>query len=631
MRAIVDEHKMDKGAITEKTIDFMIETLQTKRNLTHEELCYLKELIQRAVDFDIDTLVFASAEPHTQNNSTLLQDVFNVHRWFLFNDYHFEKYSKDHCRRDVMSTCCQQYLPELNKSDIQLNESFNFHHSYLIFDDIFQIFDLVFDVSRFVDNVFTNKKHDRGKKLQIDLIIIPNAVKCIYGDQIVFEHGTGTVEEYLAEKDIFDYSRKTIKTEKILEDLQYLHNCNGMEMNKLMIVIDRRKFKNKKTILYMVPCNISDEFYKMKRNYFLGFEFIINTIHGGNNMVKAYLRYGVNEKIRFYPEFLTSLIPKIFAKPEDMSEADYLLKLYSSQFKHGWCVDLNDEIFNKVYKIITGFDHRSVNYNRAIVHRDVNDHIILFLDLLDTELQTNENLDPNDVDVLYQFLYSNEYDSASMIDDIIETELEQSNIGNYFTDHNLSGDLMTTIRQFIRKFTHCPSNEEKQTCKVENILDLYNHVAPIIHSLSADTQAHEIDLNKATESFDHLVSIHFSTKEIYKHIITYIVGDCKNVNCEILNQHVMRKREHSNIISKNDDSDSISEIRNATVNSLHSYIMHDTNELYRLEQSNSSSHFVSTENNDDPAPIPNAAPLPGGTPPAPAQLVLAPLPGSKAP
>eukprot|EP01084_Bolivina_argentea_P289883 497852_1 len=36
---------------------------------------------------------------------------------------------------------------------------------------------------------------------------------------------------------------------------------------------------------------------------------------------------------------------------------------------------------------------------------------------------------------------------------------------------------------------------------------------------------------------------------------------------------------------------------------MHSYILHDTNELYRLQQPNASSHCVSTENDGDPIPI----------------------------
>eukprot|EP01083_Nonionella_stella_P028235 77753_1 len=43
-------------------------------------------------------------------------------------------------------------------------------------------------------------------------------------------------------------------------------------------------------------------------------------------------------------------------------------KLYQDWYKHGFAVDLDDMVFNKYYKMITHFEHVSVNYNRNIVN-----------------------------------------------------------------------------------------------------------------------------------------------------------------------------------------------------------------------------------------------------------------------
>eukprot|EP01083_Nonionella_stella_P064207 167150_1 len=45
-------------------------------------------------------------------------------------------------------------------------------------------------------------------------------------------------------------------------------------------------------------------------------------------------------------------------------------KLYEDSYKHGFAVDLNDSMFDKYYKIVTKFDHISVNCNRNVVNNE---------------------------------------------------------------------------------------------------------------------------------------------------------------------------------------------------------------------------------------------------------------------
>ena len=42
-------------------------------------------------------------------------------------------------------------------------------------------------------------------------------------------------------------------------------------------------------------------------------------------------------------------------------------RLYSEGYRHGFCVGLNDKIFNTFYKQCTGTTHIHVNYNRDYV------------------------------------------------------------------------------------------------------------------------------------------------------------------------------------------------------------------------------------------------------------------------
>lgn len=72
------------------------------------------------------------------------------------------------------------------------------------------------------------------------------------------------------------------------------------------------------------------------------------------------------DELIFYPEYLTIFILSLFRKSPNISEKYRIRKLYKSSFKHGWSVDLHEEIFNKYYKSITEYDHMSVNYNPNI-------------------------------------------------------------------------------------------------------------------------------------------------------------------------------------------------------------------------------------------------------------------------
>ena len=65
---------------------------------------------------------------------------------------------------------------------------------------------------------------------------------------------------------------------------------------------------------------------------------------------------------------LSSFIPKLFIKPLDVKQYKLLQQIYDHSFKHGWSVDVNENIFDMYYKIITGYHHISNNYNRNIIH-----------------------------------------------------------------------------------------------------------------------------------------------------------------------------------------------------------------------------------------------------------------------
>ena len=84
-------------------------------------------------------------------------------------------------------------------------------------------------------------------------------------------------------------------------------------------------------------------------------------------IVKSYLLYGIQSRLRFYPECLVSIVPRLFCKLDKISSYQFMKMLYNNEYKHGFCTDLNDPVFNKYYKMITWFTHVSVNYNRKVL------------------------------------------------------------------------------------------------------------------------------------------------------------------------------------------------------------------------------------------------------------------------
>ena len=140
----------------------------------------------------------------------------------------------------------------------------------------------------------------------------------------------------------------------------------------MLIIVDRRN-NNNNDKMYILYQNDITQFTELYNNYILGMKFIISS----TKSVKCYLYYGINEEIRFYPEYLTGLITRFFRRNNKLlNDAQYIKKIYGHNFKYALRVNLKDKIFEKYYKIITKYDHITVNYNRDIVDVDSNNDII---------------------------------------------------------------------------------------------------------------------------------------------------------------------------------------------------------------------------------------------------------------
>eukprot|EP01084_Bolivina_argentea_P032986 61037_1 len=494
-----------------KSVNDILNTLQNKTRIDANECEYIRNLIQRAMNFyyprkvhqnynntneaDInDTSALSNDNITQQVNITTLCDIYNVHNCWLFMNCNFHHY-KEHENSKIVK--------------------FNLYPAYIIDDDMYAIFNyfnaasyLVYKIRQMKDN-FTLK-----------ITIIPNKVVSIYDENMmwVFEE---TMENL---NPVYSIAKSG--------DMLYIKNVlekkvnNSQTTNNILIVVDRRD--NTCDNIFIIDKNINT-FDALDKNYCISLLF---TINNEDNIVHCHLIYGSQEKskLRFYPEIITRIMPRIFRRHDNCENMD---KLYHDSYKHGFAVDLHDPIFNKFYKMITKYEHVSVNYNRNVINEK------------DTEKKQG----------LEQYSYK----------DI----------------------------------------EQQQKCELNEKLEIDDcpYITFIIHSLNLlkniDINSQMVDwkqfnLPRLIKCYDHIISVHsFCLKSeerlrLQNHI-RLMVGNCTfNTNCAFMKKHATRKREGKPKLNMNMNADThmntCQEILTACLISLHCYLLHDGNKLYRLER-----------------------------------------------
>eukprot|EP01084_Bolivina_argentea_P180475 311799_1 len=310
---------------------------------------------------------------------------------------------------------------------------------------------------------------------------------------------------------------------------------------------------------------------------------------------------------------------RMFIKPSDISEAELLYKMYAHKYKHGWKLDLTDDVFNKYYKIITGYTHISMNIDRHFLNDPFSSikEILFFRDLLKYEMGSR-NIKNTITNKIYELFNDEEYDSESIIDDITyeTTEMQiQSNLKNYFMSNNQETEF-NTMRYIVEKYTSPPKRlEYHETCTITNVFDVYecdetNYLLEALKTFRDDE--FDVDMNKYNISdllgaYDHIISVHSfckdETNENKLELIQYVIdeiGYCVCNDCPVLQRHRMRARERDdtqNVLHNNDDS--LKEIATATLNAIHCYLLHKKNHLFRLEKSNDNIHFITPKNKEE--------------------------------
>eukprot|EP01084_Bolivina_argentea_P299751 516725_1 len=287
------DNNIDVQQVNQMNIDKVMETLRG-RYLGVEEQYYLKQFLIRAASFTpINNKSDNGYSDRFYNDfhhkkkglsAGLLMDIFDVHRLFIFSNFHFKEYSVDDFKEDIKQKGTQiigEKFIERYVNNIKMQERFNLYPQYIVNDNIFRVFDYHFGVSLFI-NTLKNKLY--LKKLKIRSIVIPKLITCIYEDKLYFEYNIGLIDDYLGHMNIPIIFKTELKnselqtSNQIARKIQQCFKIEDLQQQQrnpiIYVIFDRRRInKNNSDSLYVF---LSDKYFpELQTNYFVGFDFKI--------------------------------------------------------------------------------------------------------------------------------------------------------------------------------------------------------------------------------------------------------------------------------------------------------------------------------------------------------------------
>eukprot|EP01083_Nonionella_stella_P057877 151758_1 len=287
-----------------------------------------------------------------------LHDVYNVHKCFLFTNYHFKHYNVKEFTEDLQN--CKHLQ---NCTDLTFKEddfaTLNLYPSYIIDDDMSNICKYFFCGSHIVQ-----KESKWNTAFTLRICIIPRSVVCIYDERVIMPFDSDDIEFYLESIHIHPLKRTLHRSQDMIQITNALQNEIGAIDSNVLLIVDKTHLDN--DVLYTCHNVSFSNFDELKHFYVIQMEFDVSYDH--TRVVRCYLHYGNGRsRTRFYPEYFTTIIPRFFNRNPALHYTQIMDSLYEDSYKHGFAVDLTDRVLNKYYKMVTNVDHISVNYNRNIV------------------------------------------------------------------------------------------------------------------------------------------------------------------------------------------------------------------------------------------------------------------------
>ena len=543
----------------------------------------------------------------------LLIDIYSVHKALSFGQFKFQNYTKKDFLRDI-GEAVQKAFRTVNFSPIieARNGIFNlsFHPSYIINDDMFEVMACHFAVSSLVNQMDRNLV--KVNELTIRSVVVPEAVTSIYDMNIEHQSSIKQLEVYLKfispskphvclqfESNINDVDAMTQTLWKITSFILEMHSDGD-----LVFVFDRKSAVKTVTIF---ECNEYAKLSDLYQNYFIGFDFKVQWNRQDvclsrecPRRVRCWTAFGNNQRIRFYPESLLWIVPRLFSRSERMTVSEMMKRLYGAEYKWGWRVSLDDPTFDRFYHIITKYEHVTNNYNR---------NEIIALQQSQSECGLRDNLelvlDQHLSVPLHHFAHQQAFDSDAILEDsLAANRMNDAENSNIFRFLNTAG-----VGLHFRAFRQSLLRYRGTVCCSENLLSIGQ--CPYIEDLVTDLQRlkecdldinvtnfWQFDLESTLSSWSHILSVHKLLSDDDDHeenkpqILNYILQrvQCRaGSKCKALRAQRERRRETTRDERVDLEPDEITaqiEVLSDTLFAIHCRVYHRDNQENRHEPSN---------------------------------------------
>ena len=553
---------------------------------------------------DIETQSKDHHPKWTELDHSLIRDIFDTHKVFMFGSFNCYQYKPEEFRKDIEKTekklfggaiCPRKLLPD------EKDRKNTIFPSLLIQDDLFQICAHFFAVSDGVNRLLSSNILKTNQS--VFCCVIPEKVVSLYDHEASYQYSLGNVVQWLKKKSMKLLGRKVLKNEqrnkfklaKVIEK-HYAKLTDG-NSKMMVILIDRRLISKKQCeVFWVFICQNIDEVGELQNDHFISMLFMSQppSDEADQRVVRTWLHYGYEQRLRFWPEQLIWFIPRLFVSAT-RGRYQFAKKLFDAQYKHGFCVNLDDNIFNRYYKMLTSWTHQSVNYRRSEGSDEKSGSLCFgFRDYVEKRL-----IDQN-VHKLMAFWRENGYSSDDIMDDVsgngesVKSKISgESNIAAFLSK---DANMYTKIHHLVEEY----KAEPDAICTIDNVQELWHchFVKEMIDSLKRfENENFEIDVGNIGEfnhsaiirGLDHLTRVHdlFSIGA-KQHIRAYFEGrvSCKlGGECQAMQHHCSKRREDDDKGADGGQADKVDTLLSVTRGALcsaHCYLLHSNETLYRI-------------------------------------------------
>ena len=201
--------------------------------------------------------------------------------------------------------------------------------------------------------------NDSDSLQNVHCFVLPQRVCSLYDERISFNDDVGDIALYLHKKKVARFMFQNVQrsekdvsaTAALVKDRLMFHSFRAsMTAQNIVVLFDRRAAaQTESDSLWIFECDDVNSLPELTANHFIGFSF-----ERDSERTRSWLHFGAQQRLRFFPEHVVSIIPRLFVRSAKMNEFTFLKEIYSDRYKHGWSPPLRDEHFDRFYKMLTG-------------------------------------------------------------------------------------------------------------------------------------------------------------------------------------------------------------------------------------------------------------------------------------